>query len=97
MSTRVKLALHRALTVAAGLTAGVAVSGLTAERAEAQACEATPFACAVDNAINQGLFFLRNAEQVGNCLWCLSAPFSRTCARSHPLLSDPRRAGLRDP
>ncbi|MCA9528274.1 MAG: hypothetical protein KC549_18445, partial [Myxococcales bacterium] len=44
--------------------AGAALVGLlAASSAQAQECQATPFACAVDQAINFGLQYARNAER----------------------------------
>ncbi|MEZ4466624.1 MAG: hypothetical protein R3F43_19800, partial [bacterium] len=43
---------------------GTALVGLlAASSAQAQECQATPFACAVDQAINFGLQYARNAER----------------------------------
>ncbi|MEZ4475533.1 MAG: hypothetical protein R3F60_33010, partial [bacterium] len=46
-----------------GLLAGGAAVAALAGAAQAQECQATPFACAVDQAINFGLQYARNAER----------------------------------
>ena len=49
------------------LAGGAVLAGLAASPAVAQECQSTPFACAVDAAINAGLQNARNAERgVGN-------------------------------